>query len=253
MIWEFLKHHKREIPIGEVFSEYVRDNIALLTGIGVIASVTALFLNIDADRYSELKSLQLFLLLFLSLALVYALLNTLTWLIHKADSVFSSIVIVTLTMLLFQLLRFVMANFGEELKKYLIFIYLSVLYLIWNQLKTIQRRLEKTIEGVDDKYRPFLTGLLVFAFFYLWFVLTDLYHDFSHNLALNWQVLIKPFYNIILVSFTCWYFVVEIALAYGKNMKRHPYLWGAFLFSPILAFLLYASIEGFYLIKTLTG
>lgn len=50
-----------------VFSRYVEGNKSALTGIGVIATITALFLNLDQSIFGEsLRNLQLLLLLFLS-------------------------------------------------------------------------------------------------------------------------------------------------------------------------------------------
>jgi multisubunit Na+/H+ antiporter MnhG subunit len=71
-----------------VFSRYVEGNKSSLTGIGgVIATIAALFLNLDQSVFGDsLRNLQLLLLLFLILGLIFLTINSLFWFKNNADS-----------------------------------------------------------------------------------------------------------------------------------------------------------------------
>ncbi len=73
-----------------VFSRYVEGNKSALTGIGVIATIATLFLNLDQSTFGDsLRNLQLLLLLFLILGLIFLTIDSLFWFKNNADSWFS--------------------------------------------------------------------------------------------------------------------------------------------------------------------
>jgi hypothetical protein len=233
----------RKVELSQSFGKYVEQNGPMLTGLGVIATVAAIFLNIDPSHFDGIKSLQLPLLLFLILSLIFVLINTSGWLIENTDSAFSSIIIVTLMLFIYQLCIFVVHNFGAELKHYLSFISLAVLLSIWTVLKGVQRNSELHANRFEQRHKEMLHGAAGALFIYAWIVSTDAFQQFSNNLTLTWTILLKPLLNPIVCSFLLWTIVIGFAYSYGDNMNKNPRIWRTILFTPTIFFLAWGCME----------
>src|SRR3989344_8063196 len=124
-----------------IFSKYVEDNKSALTGIGVIATIAALFLNLDQSIFGDsLRSLQLLLLLFLILSLIFLTINSLFWFKEKADSWFAGLIVFTLGLTVWRIWGFILGNFRGELNQYLLLIIFSVTFVVGSFLNKRKKK-----------------------------------------------------------------------------------------------------------------
>ena len=104
------------VTSSNVFSRYIEGNKSALTGIGVIATIAALFLNLDRNAFgNSLQDLQLLLLIFLILGLTFLTFDSLFWFNKNTNSLFSGLITLSLGLATWRIWEFVLANFKNEL------------------------------------------------------------------------------------------------------------------------------------------
>lgn len=201
----------------DVFSRYVDGNKAALTGIGVIATIAALFLNLDQSVFGDsLRNLQLLLLLFLILGLLFLTLNSFFWFKENADSRFASIIIVSLGLTIWRVWELVLDNFRDELNRYLLLILLSVTFAVYAFFNNIKKKAESDI---DKKFagslsKALLYGLTAFLFFYIPYVILGLYSDFALGETLSVKKFLSPSYETFIWSMSVWVAIAEFCFSY---------------------------------------
>ncbi len=111
---------------SELFSKYIRENKDALSTIGIVATVTALFLNVNPIDYTGIKGILVLLLMgliFLFCALSY---TTLLWFMRNHDSFIGGLFFFSITLFTWRLTMFIVENFRNELNDYLGLISISV-------------------------------------------------------------------------------------------------------------------------------
>jgi len=217
-----------------VFSRYVEDNKSSLTGIGVIATIAALFLNLDRSVFGDsLQNLQLLLLLFLILGLIFLTIDSLFWFKNNADSLFSGLITFSLGLTTWRIWEFVLANFRDELNQYLLLIFISVTLVIYAFFNNIKKKAESDI---DKKFsgalsRAVLYGLLTFLFFYFPDMLLGYYSDFAHSKELSPARFLVPFSNTFVWTFAVWVAVTEFCVSFFFTKERARLWLNVFLLS----------------------
>lgn len=223
-------------PSSNVFSRYVEGNKSALTGIGVIATIAALFLNLDQSVFGDsLRNLQLLLLLFLILGLIFLTIDSLFWFKNNADSWFSGLITFSLGLTTWRIWEFVLANFRDELNKYLLLIFISVTFVIYAFFNNIKKKAES---DVDKRFsgalsKAILYGLLTFLFFYLPNVILGYYSDFAQNKELSPTRFLVPFSNTFVWTFAVWVATTEFCVSFFFTKERAR-LWLSIL---LLSFL----------------
>lgn len=206
-----------------VFSKYVEGNKSALTGIGVIATIAALFLNLDQLIFGEsLRNLQLLLLLFLILGLIFLTINSLFWFKDNADSWFAGLITLSLGLTTWRIWEFILNNFRNELNQYLLLIFISVTFVIYAFFNNIKK---KTESDIDKKFsgalsKAILYGLLTFLFFYLPNVILGYYSDFAQNKELSPMRFLVPFSNILVWTFAVWVAVNQFCVSFFFTKER---------------------------------
>lgn len=233
-----------------VFSRYVEGNKPALTGIGVIATIAALFLNLDQSTFGDsLRNLQLLLLLFLILGLIFLTIDSLFWFKNNADSWFSGLITFSLGLTTWRIWEFVLANFRDELNKYLLLIFISVTFVIYAFFNNIKKKSES---DVDKRFsgalsRAILYGLLTFLFFYLPNVILGYYSDFAQNKELAPVRFLMPFSNTFVWTFAVWFGVTEFCVSFFFTKERAR-LWLSILLLSFLSisllFILWPIVQG---------
>ncbi|MFC1802325.1 hypothetical protein ACFLY7_02695 [Patescibacteria group bacterium] len=208
----------------DVFSNYINEHKYILNGIGVIATITALFLNLDKDLFGEsLSDLQLLLLLFLILGLVFLIINSIFWFIKNTDSFFSSIIIITQSLIVWNIWEFTIDNFRGELNKYLISIFIIVIFTIVSFVNKIKKPIESFINKSFSKpiINSLFHSLLTFLFLYFCNIFMGYYLSFVSEKKIS---LIRP--SELSVFLAIWVFVVELYFSlFIKNIKERSNLY----------------------------
>lgn len=208
---------------ASVFSKYIDGNKSALTGLGVIATIAALFLGLNRSDYGDsLRNLQLLLLMFLILGLIFLTIDSVLWFKNNADSYFSGLITFSLGLTTFRMCEFVLANFRSELNNYLLLIYISVTLCICIYVNRIKY---KTDLNIDDKYsgitiKPFLHGLVTLLAFYIPNTFIGYYSDFIANRNLSFVRLLTSFSNTYMWTMAIWVFVAEFCLAFFFTKER---------------------------------
>ncbi len=169
----------------EFFSRYCKDNQFTLTGLGVIATVTALFLNLETEKYGEtLTDIQVLLLIFLTLSCSYLAFNTIVWFRQTIDSWLGG-TIGGLTLLLpYYVIRFIIDNFREELGNIMILASIGIFF----SLSSLLQKQGVKIENFFKKYKTdsvLISPIIYFVTLYIYLFLSRIYLDFSNNETLE--------------------------------------------------------------------
>jgi len=220
----------------KVFSKYVDDNKSSLAGIGVIATIAALFLNLDQSFFGEsVRNLQLLLLLFLILGLVFLTISSFLWFKENSDSWFSGLIIFSLGLTTWRVCEFVLSNFREELNKYLFLIFISVIFIIYSFFYNLKKKAELDIEKkfVGALSKAILYGIVAFLFFYLPNVFLGFYSDFVQSKAISATQFLESFSKPVGWLFAIWITVAEFCNSFFFTKERYR-LWLSILLLSVL-------------------
>jgi len=240
------KNDYQEIHFIESFHKYITDSKEMLAGLGVIATITALFLNLDIGIFGQsLKNLQLILLLFFAFFILYSFIYSLLWIVKNTDSWFGGLIVFTLFLLMINIIRFIDENYFLELKKYLSIVEVTVLITLYTSLNKyfieIKEKIRKT------KFKSLFIFLTYPLIFYIYNIFANLYVAYYKEKDVNFSILLKPFENYIIWLMIFWltilYFVNSFEFDFIKN-KRRQYFF--ILFSPLLAFAAYFIIQIYF-------
>ena len=220
-----------------VFSKYVEDNKPVLTGIGIIATIAALFLNLDQSVFGDsLRSLQLLLLLFLILGLIFLTINSLFWFKENADSWFAGLVVFTLGLTVWRIWEFVLNNFRGELNQYLLLIIFSVTFVVGSFLN---KRKKKAETNIDNKFtgalsKALMYGLASFIFLYAFNTILGFYSDFALGKELSATKFLSPLSKTFIWTMAIWIAVADFCISFFFNKERAR-LWLSILLLTCLA------------------
>jgi hypothetical protein len=234
-----------KIPFLEVFSIYSKDNSSTLTGLGIVATITALFLNLSSNEFPNgLKELQVLLLILLIFSLIFTVINTAFWIQKNADSYFGGLVVCTLLIFLYKVLIFVINNFRQELKAYLLLMFAGVglaVFFFFNDLNT---KYQSKIAGLDPKLKGPLFALGIYVFLYVFNTCILLYGDFVKNLSFDWRDVTVNIFDPLILILTI---LVGIQSSFGPYIKiqERRKFWLVIFFAP------YMFLIPFLLIKIL--
>lgn len=231
-----------------LFNKYVSDNSFALTGVGIVATVAGIFLNLDPVVFpTDLRSLQFLILLLLIFSLLFLTINSIFWIFKETKNELGIVIAITLSAVLFDLFQFIASNFQEELKSYLKITIFVVLLIIWSFLSRLRNKFFSYCQKNSTKNDLILRTSGSFAFVYVWIVSTSLYSNLAFETKFDWMIFIKPFLNHTLVIFGVWMFVINVWVTYSKPRRNfRDYIWIAFIFSPTLAYLFYLSVPIYY-------
>lgn len=227
-----------------VFAKYVEGNKASLTGIGVIATISALFLNLDQSIYGEsLRNLQLLLLLFLILGIVFLTINSVFWFKENADSLFSGLITFSLGLTGWRIWEFVLDNFRSELNQYLLLINISMIFVVYGFLFNFKKKAETTVSNKisDSLIRAVLYGFIAFLFLYLPNVIMGYYSDFTHGRELALTRFISPPSGSFVWTMSIWIAVTEFCVSFFFTKERAR-LWLSILLLSVLGIALLAIL-----------
>jgi len=230
------RREKQKVSTLGYFSNYVSDNIKLITGLGVFATITALFLNLDINQFGEsLRFLQLLLLVLLFIFLAFFSAITVAWIIKNADSYFGSIIFITLLLLLYFFGRFILSNYSSEFRSYTGWIGGVVSLMILGWLISLFTGIVRKIN--DSKYK---NVFLVFGGFFIYIIFFGLHHIFStySNLGtLGFSNLLSYLFSPTVLILITWFVFIDLVTTY---VWQKPKKWQIFLlFSPVVVYLVY--------------
>ena len=206
-----------------IFSKYVEDNKSALTGIGVITTIAALFLNLDQSIFGDsLRSLQLLLLLFLILGLIFLTISSLFWFKEKADSWFAGLIVFTLGLTVWRIWEFILENFRGELNQYLLLIIFSVTFIVCSFLNKIKKKAEGDI---DKKFtgalsKALMYGLASFIFLYFFNTILGFYSDFALGKELSASKLLSPLSKTFIWSIAIWVTAADFCVSFFLTKER---------------------------------
>lgn len=214
------------------FTRYASDNKAALAGMGAIATVSALFLNLNPELFgSSLQELQLLLLLFFILSLLSLTLESLFWFKENADSEFAGLIVFTLALTVWKVVEFVLDNFRTELNQYLNLIIFSSIFIVWSALRRLKEKLDSSIStgNYSAVLRSLLYGFTTFFFFYFYHLFSYLYGQFSLNQEVTIESLAYPFTSTFVWTFPIVIAVTEFSIAFFLVGKGRRLKLGIFL------------------------
>lgn len=171
-----------KLKFNELFSKYCEDNRHTLSGVSVIATITALFLNLDFEKFgNSLKDIQVLLLVFLTISCFYLSLSTFLWIIKNYDSWLGSAVCSLSLFIPFYLIKFILENFREEFghTMYLIWISVYIAMLVFLQQKG--NEFELIISKKTGIKSFFIYPIINFITIYVALILIDIYLKFAKN------------------------------------------------------------------------
>jgi len=235
------KKENNKIFILESFDKYIEDNIRLITGLGVFATITALFLNLSIDQFGDsLKFLQLLLLILLFIFLVFFSAITAIWIIKNADSYFGSIIFATLLLLLYYFGRFAVSNYSSELKSYTVWISWPVLLIVFGLLKNLFAKFRRKIS--DSRYKEVFYILGPFFIYIIFFSYAHIFSVYTKSGKLEFSGLLSFLFDPSFLIFMAWMVFADLIITY---IWQKPKKWQILLvFSPVVIYLIY----GVYLI-----
>ena len=157
-MFDRMNSDKKDWPDETLFSNYVKDNNFSLTGLGVVATITALFLNLNTKQYSQsLIEIQTVLMVLLLVASIYVAITTAQWINSNCDGWFSSIISGLTFLLPFYEAKFLYENFRDEISSLMSLFLISVslgLIFFWN------KHVNQITSYINNKIR--LSNMLVF-------------------------------------------------------------------------------------------
>jgi hypothetical protein len=223
-----------KLPKAELLSKYAGDNKESLSIVGVVATITALFLNLNQDFYSQsLKDLQLLLLLFLALTLIFLSLKTLFWFKEKADSFLGGFISYTLFFFVWKLVLFINENFRQELVGYLNSNYIIATIILISYLLSVESNLRDRIP--QNIFKPAIEALIGFIYMYVSNILISLYSIFLTTQKYSFSILLETLKTPYLYLVSIWILVLRFSALNIPNQK----LWFKIvLFLPIPALIL---------------
>jgi hypothetical protein len=233
----------RKIPILKSFNRYVSDNIRIITGLGVFATITALFLNLDINQFGEsLRFLQLLLLVLLFIFLAFFSAITVIWIIKNADSYFGSIIFTTLLLLLGFFGAFIVSNYSPEFRSYIGWIAGALSLMIFGWLTRLFTLILRKIK--DSRYEDSLFVFGGFFVYVIFFAFGHIVSSYSKSGELGTSTLLRYLYSPSVLILMIWFVCIDLIITY---VWKKPKKWQIFLlFLPIvihLVFLIYLGIK----------
>lgn len=197
-----------------VFARYVEDNNTTLTGIGVIATVTALFLGVNPENYgSSLREIQLLLLIFLTLGSLYLSLTTVKWLDNNFNTWASGLVGVLILLFPYYTIKFIVENFRQELGDQMYMVWFSVFMVFMFFLQKTGYKLEDVVVNKLKLHSVFVYPVISMLSIYCILVFIDVYLKYAKQETLILKkILIEPF--------TEWTIYIVFAMAVAGETIR---------------------------------
>jgi hypothetical protein len=228
---------------SELFSKYIQENKDALSTIGIVATVTALFLNVNPIDYAGIKGILVLLLMgliFLFCALAY---TTLLWFMRNHDSFIGGLFFFSITLFTWRLTMFIVENFRNELNDYLGLISISVSIIVISYLLKIQNYFESKFP--KNIFRFLFFGLSTFFYLYAGYIILAIYGDFSNSRYLEVSILLEPFNHLYLLLIPLWIVLVSFS---RETFKRGLKNWFTIIifWIPIFVFLTYLILESTY-------
>jgi len=211
----------KKISISGYFSHYISDNSKIITALGVFATITALFLNLNMDQFgTSLKFLQLILLILLFVFLIFFSVITFLWIVKNADSYFGSIIVFTLFLLIYSLGKFIINNYSSEFRFYLNLISIVILLIL---LGLLERGSLKLREKMNSPKRKTIFYVLSLPVIYgLYFGLASLLYNYIGSAKLTLNRFVGFFSNPLVLTFYFWMIVAELTRTY---VWPKPKIW----------------------------
>lgn len=224
-------------PVTQIFHKYAHDNREILSVLGVLATICALFLSVSDDTFQTgLREIQLLLLLFFTFALMLSAITTFNWFVKNADSFFTGLIGYSYLLLSWKLLVFIAENFRGELNAYLNHISISVIIVVTLYAYKVQNSIERYFERFQIP-KAFLYSLTAFLFLYCTNVFLNIYFRYANGEIIHPSIFISYLYNPIVLGMTCWVFIDTYYLMVYQN----PQKWLAILIRFILPILIFIS------------
>ena len=244
---EFIKSTNK-VPYQDLFSRYVDDNQQTLTGISIIATIAALFLNINGQVFTgSLRSLQLLLLLFLFMGLTFLLKTSVTWFSKKADSWAAGIVVFTIGCTILSLGEFILSNFRTELNYYLIGICVLFIFALLELLNEFRAILDEYVR-IKIKLpvlKSLIFGLVSSCCLYALQLAYYIYYNFSYQREvslLGIQLILRQDFTWMLSVWIIAYELFMGCIHRSQNIKKRFKLFMRILLLVTLAMLIFYSL-----------
>lgn len=229
-----------------LFNQYASDNHGLLSVVGVTATISALFLNLDPVLYKNgLHELQLPLLLFLLLASSFLTYSTYIWFSRNTEGWLSLSITSTFALTIFQLSSFIRLNFMEELRLYMsvmvICFAIALIVVLYRAQNYLLDKVSKT-----NYLAPLIFGCLAFITMYMTDLCLDLYWSFAKSETITIDIFTEPLQQYIYWVIAAWVLLFTFAFQNIKNVSK---IMNYIILSPVLPIGLYFLIEIYYIFK----
>lgn len=231
---EQIGKEKKSLLTIDIFNRYASDNKEILSALGVIATICALFLNVDVEAFAAgLRELQLLLLLLFAFALIVAAVTTLAWVMNNADSFFGGLIGYTYILVGWKLVLFIAANFREELNEYLNHMTFSVMLVVIFFALDMQNKIEEYFKKFSIP-KPLLFSLGTYFFLYTINVIMSLYIRYANNKPIDVTNFTSHLYNPVVIGMAGWVFIDTYYLSVYEKPKRWLVILIRFIFPPLV-------------------